>query len=378
MMNKNLNASRATFQLSNLLDLAIQIQQISAPSFAEGPRGEFVRGLFQKENLKDVSIDSLGNVYARLPGKQKKAKPLIVSAHLDTVFPASVNLQVKREAGKIFAPGIGDNSLGVAALFGILWALRERKIDLKHDVWLVANVGEEGLGDLRGMRGVVERFGSNVIGYLVLEGLALGHVYHRAIGVRRYRVTAKTAGGHSWADYGQPSAVHELAALVTKLTALRLPAQPRTTMNVGTFGGGMGINVLAPEAKCELDLRSEDPKALMKLTRQVEELFKNADREGVQVMAEIIGERPAGEIPVHHPLVDLAVRCTREQGLNAILAIGSTDANIPLSRGIPAVVMGVTSGGGAHTINEYIDTEPAEKGMAALVRFVEQVGENKK
>jgi tripeptide aminopeptidase len=375
MMNKNLYASRANSQPATLLDLAIQIQQIPAPTFSEGPRGEFVRGLFLKENLKDVSMDSLGNVYARLPGKQKKAKPLIVSAHLDTVFPAGVNLQAKQEAGKIIAPGIGDNSLGVAALFGILWDLRERKIELTHDVWFVANVGEEGLGDLRGMRGVVERFESNVIGYLVLEGMALGHVYHRAIGVRRYRITAKTAGGHSWADYGKPSAVHELAALVTQLTAIRLPREPRTTMNVGTFGGGTGINVLAAEAKCELDLRSEDPKTLLKLTYQVEKLFKDADREGVRIMAEIIGERPAGEIPADHPLVQLALTCTQEQGLDAALTIGSTDANIPLSMGIPAVVMGISTGGGAHTLHEYVDTDPVEKGMDALVRFVESVGE---
>jgi len=131
----------------NLLDLAIQIQQIPAPTFAEGPRGEFVRGLFIRENLEDVFMDSLGNVYARLPGKQKKAKALIVSAHLDTVFPPSINLQVKREAQRVFGPGIGDNSIGVAALFGILWALRERKVGTKRDIWLVANVGEEGLGD---------------------------------------------------------------------------------------------------------------------------------------------------------------------------------------------------------------------------------------
>jgi len=362
-------------QLSNVLDLAIQIQQVAAPTFSEGQRGEFVRGLFQKENLKDVSMDSLGNVFARLPGKQKKAKPLIVSAHLDTVFPVSVNLQMRKEAGKIIAPGIGDNSLGVAALFGILWALRERNVELKHDVWFVANVGEEGLGDLRGMRGVVERFEADVIGYLVLEGMALGHIYHRAIGVRRYRITAKTAGGHSWADYGKPSAVHELAALVTQLTSIRLPRQPRTTMNVGTFGGGTGINVLAAEAKCELDLRSEDPKALVKLTYQVEKLFKDADREGVRIMAEIIGERPAGEIPAEHPLVQLAVDCTREQGLDTALTIGSTDANIPLSMGIPAVVMGVSTGGGAHTLHEYIDIDPIGKGMDALVKFVESVGE---
>jgi acetylornithine deacetylase/succinyl-diaminopimelate desuccinylase-like protein len=168
--------------------------------------------------------------------------------------------------------------------------------------------------------------------------------------------------------------VHELAALVTQLTAIRLSRQPRTTMNVGTFGGGTGVNVLASEAKCELDLRSEDPKTLLKLTYQVEKLFKDADHEGVKMMAEIIGERPAGEIPADHPLVQLAVSCTREQGLDAILTIGSTDANIPLSLGIPAVVMGITTGGGAHTINEYIDIDPVGKGMDGVVSFVELVG----
>lgn len=364
--------------INRMIDLAIQIQQIPAPTFAEGPRGEFVRELFIKENLKDVSMDSPGNVYARLPGtgKQKKAKPLIVSAHLDTVFPVSVNLQIKKDAGKIIAPGIGDNSLGVAALFGILWSLRERKIELTHDVWFVANVGEEGHGDLRGMRAVVDRFDKEVIGYLILEGLALGHVYHRAIGVRRYRITAKTAGGHSWSDYGRPSAVHELASLVTQLTALRLPREPRTTMNVGTFGGGTGINVLASEAKCELDLRSEDPKVLAKLTLQVEDLLKNADREEVKIMAEVIGQRPAGEIAAEHPLVQLAMQSIREQGWSAALTAGSTDANIPLSRNIPAVVMGITTGGGAHTINEYIDVEPLSKGLDGVVGFVEKVGSN--
>ena len=354
----------------HLLDLAIQIQQIPAPTFAEGPRAEFVRDLFTKENLEDVSMDSLGNVFARLPGKQKKAKPLIVSAHTDTVFPAGTKLQVREETGKVFGPGIGDNSIGVAALFGILWALRERGILLEHDVWFAANVGEEGLGDLRGMRGVVERFGEHVVGYLVLEGLALGHIYHRAIGVRRYRITAKTRGGHSWSDYGNPSAVHELASMVTQLTQIRLPREPRTTMNVGTIQGGTGVNVLAAEAKCELDLRSEDPAVLAKVVAQVEDIILHWAREGVKIQAEIIGERPAGEIPAVHPFVKQAVNCVREQGLDASLTSGSTDANVPLSRGIPAVVMGITTGGGAHTLNEFIDTEPIEKGLESLVKFV--------
>lgn len=357
-----------------VLDLAIQIQQISAPTFAEGPRGEFVRDLFIQEKLEDVSMDSLGNVYARLAGKQKKARALIVSAHLDTVFPAGTKLQIKEEAGKVFGPGIGDNSIGVAALFGILWAIRERKIELKHDVWFAANVGEEGLGDLRGMRGVVERFGKDEIGYLVLEGLALGHVYHRAIGVRRYRIAAKTRGGHSWSDYGQPSAVHELAALITQLTQIRLPREPRTTMNVGTILGGTGVNVLAAEAKCELDLRSEDPAVLAKIVSQVEDIILHWNHEGVKIQAEIIGERPAGQIVADHPMVKLAVECLQAQGMDASLTTGSTDANIPLSKSIPAVVMGVTTGGGAHTLIEYIDTEPIEKGMESLVRFVEMAG----
>jgi acetylornithine deacetylase/succinyl-diaminopimelate desuccinylase-like protein len=223
------------------------------------------------------------------------------------------------------------------------------------------------------MRGVVDRFGNEVICYLVLEGLALGHIYHRAIGVRRYRINVKTAGGHSWSDYGQPSAVHVLASLVTQFTAIRLPREPRTTMNVGTIGGGTGINVLASEAKCELDLRSEDPKTLKKLAGQIEEMLVNASREGVKVTAEVIGERPAGEVSADHALVQLALSCAREQKISATLTAGSTDANIPLSLGIPTVVMGVSTGGSAHTINEYINVIPVKAGLESIVSFVEKV-----
>jgi tripeptide aminopeptidase len=223
------------------------------------------------------------------------------------------------------------------------------------------------------MKEVVKRFGNDVIGYLVLEGLALGHVYHKAIGVKRYRITAKTAGGHSWSDYGSPSAVHELANVITKLTALRLPKEPRTTMNVGVIQGGTGVNVLASEAKCELDLRSEDPKMLSKLIHQVEEILIHADRAGVKIMAEVIGERPAGEISSEHEFIKLAVRCVEEQNVRVTLTSGSTDANIPLSQNIPAVVLGITTGGGAHTVNEYLDIEPIEKGLTSVVRFVEEV-----
>lgn len=358
--------------ITQLLDLAIQIQQIPAPTFAEGPRGEFVRGRFLEEGLKDVSMDSQGNVYGCLPGKNKNIKPLIVSAHLDTVFSEKTNLKVTKSSGKISAPGLGDNSMGVAALFGILWQLHERKIQLKGDVWFVANVCEEGLGDLRGMKAVVDHFGENVLAYLVLEGMALGHIYHRAIGVRRYRVTARTAGGHSWSDYGQPSAVHEVAALVTQLAAIPLPREPRTTLNVGVMVGGTSVNTLAAEASFDLDLRSEDPSVLMELAKKAEELISTANKPGVRFEADVIGQRPAGEISARHPLVILAETCLHEQGLDATLTGGSTDANVPLSRNIPALVLGVTTGGGAHTTHEFIHTEPVEQGMAQLLMFVER------
>jgi acetylornithine deacetylase/succinyl-diaminopimelate desuccinylase-like protein len=360
--------------MSRLLDLAIQIQQIPAPTFHEAGRAEFVRGLFAGENLQDVAIDPSGNVLGRLAGRGK-ASPLVVSAHMDTVFSESVSLHVTREPERIYGPGIGDNSLGVAALFGLLWSLRERNLSPAGDVWFAANVCEEGLGDLRGMKAVVDRFGPQVQAYLVLEGMALGHVYHRAIGVRRYRVTARTAGGHAWSDFGQPSAVHELAGLVTQITALPVPPAPRTTLNVGRIGGGTGINVVAAEASFELDLRSESMAALNGLIGRVEELIHLASRPGVTVEAEVIGERPAGELNPGHALVKLAQECLRAQELESQLTSGSTDANVPLSRGYPAIVLGVSTGGGAHTVHEYIDTPPVEQGMEQLSEFVSRVWE---
>ena len=358
--------------VNRVIDLAIQIQQIPAPTFHETKRAEHLNGLFLQEGLRDVSIDEAGNVLARLTGKGN-GKPLIISAHLDTVFPADTDLRVTRGSELIHGPGLGDNSIGVAALFGLMWMLRERDIELDGDVWFVANVAEEGLGDLRGMKAVVERFGADVKAYLVLEGLALGHVYHRAVGVKRYRVTARTSGGHSWSDYGQPSAVHELAKIVVGLAALELPNHPRTTMNVGKISGGTSVNVIASEASLDLDLRSEGQEALAGLVSAAEKLINGANRQRVKMEAEVIGQRPAGEISASHPLVMLARDCLREQGLEAGLISGSTDANVPLSKGYPAIVMGVTTGGSAHTIHEYINAALIVKGMEQLACFVSRV-----
>lgn len=358
--------------VNRVVERAIQIQQIPAPTFQEQKRAEFVRDLFVAEELDDICIDETGNVFAHWVGKGME-KPLIVSAHLDTVFPIETNLRVSRGSELIHGPGLGDNSLGVAALFGLLWSLREQQFQPRGDIWFVANVCEEGLGDLRGMKAVVDRFAGNVHAYLVLEGLALGHVYYRAVGVKRYRVTARTSGGHSWSDYGQPSAVHELAKLVVELASLGLPTHPRTTMNVGRISGGTSVNVIAPEASLDLDLRSEGQEALTALVSAVERLIQKANRPGVSVESQVIGQRPAGEISVSHPLVTLAKDSLRELGLDAGLISGSTDANVPLSKGYPAIVLGVTTGGSAHTIHEYINTVPIAQGIEQLVKFVSRV-----
>lgn len=376
------------------MDLAIEIQQIPAPTFEEGRRAEFVRGLFVREGLRDVSMDEVGNVYGRwsnVKGQRSNVKPLVISAHLDTVFPAETDLRVRREGDRVYGPGIGDNSLGVAALFGVWWELIEKMNDGtkdpspqsspsplaplplgegKRDIWFVANVGEEGLGDLRGMKAVVDRFGAEVTAYLVLEGMALGHVYHRAVGVKRYRITARTMGGHSWSDYGKASAIHELAGLVMELTTLKLPSHPRTTMNVGKIAGGTSINTIAAEAWLELDLRSEGQTELAELIVSVENVIRSRSKPEVSFEAQVIGERPAGEIASKHPLVQSAMECIRAEGLQPVLTVGSTDANIPLSMGYPALVLGVTTGGAAHTVNEFVEVEPVGKGLRQLVSLV--------
>lgn len=359
--------------MARILDLAIAIQQIPAPTFKEDGRAEYVKELFASNGLEAVSQDQVGNVYAHLAGASQSVMPLVMSAHLDTVFPVEADLRVKRESERIAGPGIGDNSLGVAGLLGLAWLLRERGICLPGDLWLVANVCEEGLGDLRGMKAVVERFGAEVQAYLVLEGMAFGYIYHRALGVERYRISTHTAGGHSWKDYGQPSAIHELATLVTKLTALQLPGEPRTTLNVGKISGGTSVNVLAAEAWLELDLRSESAGVLVEVVDQVSLLVKDANRPGVAYAMEKIGSRPAGEILASHPLVRLAEDCLRQQRVSPTLTIGSTDANIPLSLGYPAICLGLTGGDGAHTAHEFINAAPLKQGMEQLLEFVNRV-----
>lgn len=370
--------------LSNrVINLAIEIQQKPAKTFAEGERARFIHQQFLKFGAQRCFIDDVGNVYAQVKGHGDKP-PLVICAHLDTVFPIGTPLTITRTSEKVWGPGIGDNSLGLAGLFGIYWAIRGKDSDqilassLSGDLWLVANIAEEGLGDLKGMKAVVDRFGKKVLAYIILEGMSLGQIYHRGLGVRRYLISVKTKGGHSWVDFGAPSAIHELADIIGKITRLEFPAQPRTSFNVGVISGGTSVNAIASHANLELDLRSESPTMLENLAYQVETLVKEAshkDGSDIQASAEVIGNRSAGEISADHPLVKIAEQCYVDKGINVRLNIGSTDANVPLSRGIPAICVGLTTGGGAHTLGEYIDTKPVATGLEILTEIIQSIYE---
>jgi len=356
--------------LNAMLALAEAIQQIPAPTGEEMERARFVHAQWEAAGVP-AEIDALGNVFARLPGSDPAAAPVVISAHLDTVFPRETPLILRREGERICGPGIGDNSIAVAALFTLHQQLRET--DLPGDVWLVANVSEEGLGNLKGMKAVVARFGARPRAYIVLEGMGLGWVYHRGLGVRRYALKVRTAGGHAWADAGQPSAVHEMAALIARLAALPLP--PRASLNVGACRGGVSVNTIAPEAVAEVDIRAETPAALQSVVTRFEKTAHRARRDGVDVAWEAIGHRPAGGIPATHPLVQAALTALRQQGVAPRTTAASTDANVPLSSGLPAVCLGLTRGHGAHTQQECIDIPPLRQGMAALTALVKMVNQ---
>ncbi|MEI6289809.1 MAG: M20/M25/M40 family metallo-hydrolase [Chloroflexota bacterium] len=360
--------------INELIDLTIQIQQIPAPTFDESIRGQFIKQTFTATpgKLSEIQTDHAGNVLACIKGSGT-GKPLVISAHLDTVFPKETNLAVHYEEGKIFGPGIGDNSLGVAGLFGIVWELQKRSIILPGDIWFTANTCEEGLGNLRGMKEIVNRFGADPVAYLVLEGMALGNIYHRGAGVQRYKINIQTEGGHSWTDYGKPSAINELSEMINKITGIKLPSKPHSTLNIGRISGGTSINTIASNAWMELDLRSEDPASLQELDSRVSIIVNKCRKKGFEIDINSIGQRPAGEISLDHKIIRLAENCLLEQGIQPEFTIGSTDANYPLSLGYPALVLGLSTGGKAHTIHEFIETSPLKQGIEHIIQFISRV-----
>lgn len=349
--------------------LACAIAAIPAPTFEEEERARFV-AQWLAERGAQVEIDDVGNVITRWRGRGR-AKSLLLAAHLDTVFPRETPLSFERGDGWIRGPGIGDNALGVAALLTLWELLSMRGLPTPGDVILAANVGEEGLGNLRGMRALIARYGGELGGVIAVEGHNLGRVTHVAVGSIRLRIVVRGPGGHSWGNFGTPSAIHELARIIAALTAIPVPRTPKTTYNVGTIAGGVSVNTIAPVAQAVVDLRSIDRRELDRLYRAVEAICARHRCGSVTVDVELLGERPAGETPAGAVLVQQAVRILRELGVEPILDASSTDANAAIAAGIPAICIGLTRGRGSHTLDETIELPPLERGLLQLIRLVE-------
>ncbi|NJM05027.1 M20/M25/M40 family metallo-hydrolase [Candidatus Gracilibacteria bacterium] len=365
------SVQRALASLADIrpvIETVVAIQQVPAPTFDEQERSALVKERFTTLKLGDIHSDALGNVYGRRRGRGP-GRAVLVSAHTDTVFPRETDLSIRYEGERIYGPSIGDNSTGVAGLLHLAQTLQHFDISHRDDIWFVANVCEEGLGDLRGMRAAVEHLRSQLNQVIVLEGCDFGTIHHQAIAVRRYRILVRGSGGHSWGNFGVTSAVHVLVQLAARLTEISVPGLPRTTYNIGVIEGGTSVNTIAEQASLLLDMRSVDLAALTQLVARVDTVIATftLSQRDVQIMVEQVGARPAGAIGRDHGLVRAATAAYQAVGASINYQQSSTDANIPLSMGIPAVCVGLTDGGNAHRSDEYIVPANLGRGMQALL-----------
>ena len=354
----------------------IRICSVPATPFAEQQRADYLAERFHELGLHDVSIDEEGNCLGLFRGSA--ATPLIiVSAHLDTVFAKGTDFTVRREGERLYAPGIADDGCGLAALIAIVQALRAAQINTEGSILFVGTVGEEGEGNLRGVRHLLTRGAwakRKVDAFLSFDGPGLDRITNRALGSRRYRVEFIGHGGHSWGDFGLPNPVHALGRAISRLAAYPAPKDPRTTFNVGSIEGGTSVNAIPSRAAMEVDLRSAADAELRRLDaffrRAVKEALdeeNNVRRPGdapLKLQLDLIGERPSGETPADSPLVKLALEATRFLGVEPRLDQSSTDSNLPISLGIPAITLGAGGTSGAsHTLAEWYEPRDRDKGL---------------
>lgn len=369
-LNRSLIPIRQSLNVQKMLDDAVRIQQVPAPTFHEKKRAAYIQKCFAHYDLQDVGMDDVYNVYGRLAGTDSSRPALLVSAHTDTVFLEETDLTIRREEGRIYGPGLGDNSLGVAGLLALMDIFQANKIRPAADIWFVANSREEGLGDLGGIKAVWERLQHRIGAAVVIEGMAFGRVYHAGIAVRRLHITCQCSGGHSWLHFGQPSAIHGLIDLGSCIISLTPPSYPRTTYNIGLIEGGHSVNSLATSAGLYLDLRSEEPATLAVLEQQVLSAMRNLQRPGMDFRSEVVGDRPSGHLDIQHPLVQLAAEALSTVNIQAVFETGSTDANALLAHGLPTVTVGLSYGGQAHRLDEFIETDPVADGIWQLVLLI--------
>src|SRR5437868_1362726 len=340
-----------------------RITEIPAPPYKEKVRAEYFLKRMQELGFKEASIDSEGNVIALRKGSGGGRPKLVVSAHLDTVFAEGTDVTVKEKDGVILAPGIGDDSRGLAALLSLIKCINANELATVGDVMFVGTVGEEELGNLRGVKALF-RDHSDIDGFISIDGLGISRVVNQATGSHRYEMTFKGPGGHSFQEFGLPSAIHAMGRAIAKISELQPPSDPKTTFTVGTVSGGTSVNAIAAEAKMAVDMRSNSTEELLKLEARLLELVKEAvadenarwKSDKMTVEAKLIGDRPAGIVAMDSPIVLATQRAVSAvtRGPRPTFAGSSTDSNIAMSLGIPAVTIGGGGeGGNWHSRNEW-------------------------
>ena len=356
-----------------ILDEQVRLCEIEAPPFKEQKRAAALKAVFEGLGLKNVRIDTAGNVLGERPGAAPRPH-LVFSAHLDTVFPEGTNVNTTRMGAVLNGPGIADDCRGLAVLVGVIRAMNEAAIQTPGSITFVGTVGEEGLGDLRGVKHLFERdLKGRIDRFVSVDGSGMG-ITHTAVGSRRYRVTYKGPGGHSYGAFGLANPIHALGRAIAKISELRVPTEPKTTFNVGRIGGGTSVNSIPFEAWLELDLRSADKAALTALDAAALRAFEQAlaeenerwgQRGQLTLDCRLVGDRPAGQMPSSAPIIAAAVSVTKALGLTATLDEGSTDSNVPINLGIPAVTIdGGGSSRGTHSLDEEFDTTNSWQGTA--------------
>ena len=361
----------------------IRITEIPAPPFQEAARGAYMKKLLASTGLK-VDTDDIGNVIGEWPGSSPEV--VMLTAHLDTVFPAGTDVHVKREGGRLLAPGISDNGTGLAALVALSKAFRDAKIKTTKTLLFVADVGEEGEGNLRGMRALVETYKKRLKYVLALDGSATEYVTTAALASRRVEITITGPGGHSWSDFGAPNPIHAMGRGIARFVASKVPETPRTSFNIGEIEGGTSVNSIPSSAHMKVDLRSESETELATLEGQLRDAVKigideemSAARDRgmagsanlLNLKINVLGVRPAGELPENSPLLAALTAADNQLGNRSRKERSSTDANIPLSLGIPAISIGAGGrSGGAHTLEEWYDPTGRELGLQRVALTV--------
>jgi len=373
--NAQVRAALAWFapNLKWINDEQARLTEIPAPSFQEGQRAAAVKALLSASGLH-VQIDAAGNVIGELPGLHEK-EVVVLSAHLDTVFPAGTDVKVRRDGSRLLAPGISDNGTGLAALVAIARAIHEAQIKPQRTILFVANVGEEGEGNLRGMRALVESYRDRLKAVIVLDGAGTDHVTTIALASRRLEVVINGPGGHSWSDFGIPNPINALVRGSLRFINTKVPASQRTTFNLGQIEGGTSVNSIPHEAHLKVDVRSESEDELARLesalrdcmaagVRDEMESSRDHSRGKLEWKLEVIGSRPGGELAANSPLL-AALRAADVIVENeSRIERSSTDANVPLALGIDAISIGAGGdGGGAHSLQEWYDPAGREMGL---------------